>query len=335
MEVTYQRDVSHCEVSPYIKMVTIKRITDAINSDSLDSVQFIELGWNAVTQRGQCKPGDKVMFIPAESVLPFELSEELNITKYLSNGRLRSIKLRGNRSEGLIVLKEKVEKYLPYIMKWEDKPTVHMQGDALAARGISPHFIKFYKMPNILNEPDIFNVGEKVIYSEKIHGTNTRFGLLRHPHTDEYCDYVGSHNMTLKESDANIYWQIYKQIFQNNMPKDMVFFAEIFGPGIQQLHYNRKEIDVKVFAATVKGEYINPTEVRVVCDEYGLPCVKFNETVFSGNIEQFRDLADEPSVLTEDYIREGVVIVSKDQPEKMAKCVGFRYTTSKKRTERH
>jgi len=65
-----------------------------------------------VYQKGVYKPGDRVMFIPAESVLPFELSEKLGVTKYLSSGRLKVARLRGNRSEGII---EKPDTIHPYI----------------------------------------------------------------------------------------------------------------------------------------------------------------------------------------------------------------------------
>ena len=49
------------------------------------------------------------MFIPPDSVLPFELTELLGITKYTNKGRIRVTKLRGNRSEGVIVDKDVVE----------------------------------------------------------------------------------------------------------------------------------------------------------------------------------------------------------------------------------
>lgn len=166
----YLRDVDHCEVSPYIKMVTIKRIVPALNSDNLDHISFEEIGWETISQKGLHYVGEKVLFIPAESVLPFELSEKIEVTKYLSSGRVKVARFRDNRSEGIIVDPETVEPYLNYIMKWEDKPTACMNGESIKAYRINPYFHKFHNMPNILNEPYTFRPGEKIYYSEKIHG---------------------------------------------------------------------------------------------------------------------------------------------------------------------
>jgi hypothetical protein len=170
MKVTYEREVGHCQKSPYVKQVTIKSVEPAQNSDNLDTIQFEELGWQAISQKGLRQVGQKVWFIPAETVMPFELSEELDVTKYLSKGRVKSVRLRGNRSEGLIVEPEKVEPYLDHLLKWEDLPSETMGGDAIKAGDIPLWFHEFYKMPNILNEPNSFQLGELVWYSEKIHG---------------------------------------------------------------------------------------------------------------------------------------------------------------------
>lgn len=336
MNVTYERDIDHCSPTPYVKIVTIKEISPAENSDFLDKVTFEEMGWNCVTLRGLYRAGNKVMFIPPESVLPFELGELLKITKYLSKGRVRVAKFRGNRSEGLIVDYGKVEPYLPYIMKWEDLPSIRMTGDMLSPAEVSIDFIKFYQMPNILNEPDTFAIGENMVHSEKIHGTNLRCGKLKHPVSEEYQLYVGSHNIVLKESEENLYWQVVKDKLAKRLPEGIVFFGEIYGRGIQHLHYDCKQPSIRLFAAIDRGEYLSVRHFLEVCVEYGLPHVVMHPIVFE-SIEQIRYLADSPSELTKSHMREGVVLVSLEHPERMAKCVGFNYLTGKKgkRTERH
>lgn len=330
----YQRDIDHCDISPYIKLVTIKSISPAINSDRLECVTFEEIGWQTVSQIGLHKVGDKVLFIPAESVIPFELGEKLEITNYLSHGRVKVTKLRNNRSEGVIVDLEIVEPYIPYILKWEDKPTPHMNGDALSKSNIHPWFHKFYHMPNILNEPYIFYPGEKIYYSEKVHGSNGRYGRFKDPESEEYIDYVGSHHMVLKESDTNIYWRIYKEKLSNKIPTDIEFFGEIFGPGIQDLDYGLKDVDVRIFAATRKGYYMNPSVLMMLCNQYKLPVVDFKLTTFK-SIEQLRKFANEPSEYTGKHMREGIVIVSAEYPEKMAKFKSDAYEERRNRKERH
>lgn len=334
MEITFEREVAHCEVSPYVKEVTIDECCPAVNSDFLDRITFKEMGWNAIAQRGLHEPGKRVFFIPADSVLPKELSDLLDVTKYLSKGRVRVTRFRGNRSEGLIVDREKAEPYLPYILKWEDPPTTAMRGDAAPSKDVPIDFSKFYKMPNLLNEPNIFSVGENIYFSEKIHGTNTRCGLLKHPETGEYTLYVGSHNIVLKEGD-NVYWRLVRTI-ADFLPQDYVFYGEIYGLGIQHLAYDLKTQAIIFFAASLNGEYLSPREFMRLCDASHLPRVKMHSTVYAG-VEKTRMLADLESEYSISHHREGVVLTSAEKPGRMAKVIGFEYLTSKKgkRTERH
>jgi len=339
---TYEREINHCQPSPYVKKVTIKEVTNAENSDNLSLVSFEEIGWYCIDRKDAHKPGDSVLIIPPDSVLPFELSEKLEVTKYLSKGRVRITRFRGNRSEGLII-PDGYEEWVPYIYKWEDLPTLSMRGEAMPGREIPIEFCKFYQMPNILNEPHIFRVGERILYSEKIHGTNLRTGNLQNPETQEYQTYVGSHEVVLKESDENLYWQTVKKFLEHKMPKDIIFYAEVFGPGIQHLHYGRKDPDVMIFAAAGRTkdrplDYLLHEQVVKICIENDLPHVNFHEAVFE-SLEQIRQLADGDSEYTDQHYREGVVIVSKEHPDRMAKCIGFEYLQNKgkkkKRTERH
>lgn len=337
---TYERDINHCQPSPYVKKVTIKEIVNAENSDMLELLSFEEMGWFCVDRKGNHKVGDQVFLIPPDSVLPFELSEKLDVTKYLSKGRVRVAKFRGNRSEGLI-LDDIYQEFIPYIMKWEDLPSIHMQGEQLSSKEVPFIFEKFYHMPNILNEPHIFKIGDPILVSEKIHGTNCRAAKLLHPITNEYQTYVGSHEVVLKESDINLYWKTVKEKVEQKLPKDIIFYAEIFGPGIQHLHYERKGPDLIVFAAASKTEkspfcYLPHLEVAKICEEHNIPHIHFHEHVFE-SLEQLRQLADKDSEYSTIHHREGIVIVSKEFPERMAKCIGFKYLTekNKKRTERH
>lgn len=329
----YQRDVDHCDVSPYIKLVTIKEVVPAVNSDRLECIIFEEIGWQAVSQKGLHEVGKKVLFIPAESVIPFELGERLEITNYLAHGRVKVAKLRGNRSEGVIVDPEIVEPYIPHILKWEDKPTPHMNGESLDSN-IHPWFHKFYHMPNILNDPYIFHPGEKIYYSEKVHGSQIRVGKFKSPDADDYIDYVGSHNIILKESDTNIYWKIYREKLSDKIPTDIEFFGEIYGYGIQDLDYGLKNVDVRIFAATRKGYYMNPSVLKTLCIQYNLPIVDFKLTSFK-SVEQLRRLANEPSEYTGKHMREGIVIVSAEYSERMAKCKSDAYEERRNRKERH
>ena len=339
----YEREVDHCKPSPYVREVTIYTVKHAQNSDNLDAVTFEEFGWNAITGRGTYKPGDKVTFIPPESVLPVELAEEFGITKFLSKGRVRILRLRNNRSEGVVLKAGILAGREHLILKWEDLPSRAMNAEfTLPSQEISPRFERFYSIPQLFNEPYTFQPGEAVAYSEKIHGVNFRFGVCAHPETNKRTFYVGSHYIVMdhvKCGDKNLFSRIANEIFDSGkayfMGTDTVFYAEIYGRGVQHLHYGLKNQTFRVYAITLRGEYVSYDEVLRICEDTGLPVVQFHETTFE-NIEQFRTLADESSEYA-DQIREGIVIVSRNRPRIMAKVIGFNYLTkkSKSRTERH
>jgi RNA ligase (TIGR02306 family) len=333
MNITYQRDVSHCEVTTYVQEVTISDILPANNSDNLELLRFKEIAWDVVVRKDMYKVGDTAMFIPPDSVIPFELSELANVTTYLSKGRVRVAVLRGNRSCGLLLQKNIVESFLPYIMKWEDPPTVAMQGDALARSEINPMFNKFYEMPNILNKPYTFRVGERIVIKEKIHGTNQRFAILEHPVTGEMTSYVGSHNVVLKENKNNLYWKMFRGI-KDDIPSGYVFFGEVFGPGVQHLSYGRKKTEILLFASMKNGVYLGYDEFVKLCKDNKLPYIKGHVMKFE-SVEALKKLADSPSEYTNAHEREGIVIVSLKRPNVMAKCIGFEYLNRKNRKERH
>lgn len=334
MNVTYQREVSHCSKSNYVKQYTVKEVSSAYNSDSLDIVTFIETDYQTIIKRGSTSIGEQLFFIPPESILPVELSEELGITKYLSKGKVQITKLRGNRSEGLVVDIGKATPYLDHILQWEDIPSVHMMGNIVPKIETPIGFEKFYKMPNIRNEPNTFDIGENIAYSEKIHGTNCRFGIFKNPKTQDEQLYVGSHNIVLERNSNNIYWKIVDSLkIEDRLEPNVMFYGEIYGPGIQDITYGMKEPSIKIFAISINGMYFSSRFTHNVCKNLGLDCVEFTQTQFK-DVSSLKSLAEIPS---EYYngVREGIVVTSIEDPNKMAKVISESYLTRKNKLERH
>ena len=139
-------------------------------------------GRDPVTGKNEFEPGDAAIYIPPDCVLPVELSDRLNVTKYLSNGRVRVARLRSQPSYGFIspVPKDKdwpvgtnVAELLG-ITKWEP-PLECSDGDAERPH---PGFHKYTDIENYRNFPALLKDGEEVIFTEKIHGKNARVGLV-------------------------------------------------------------------------------------------------------------------------------------------------------------
>ena len=124
--------------------------------------------------------------------------------------------------------------------------------------------------------------------------------------------------------------------YKNIIPNDIIFYGEIFGWGIQHLHYDRKEPDILFFHSSTKGNYRPVGDLLLDCLEYhlALPCVNFHQIEFK-DIEQTRELSELPSEYTKSHHREGIVLISKDRPNVMAKVIGTTYLSGRKKTERH
>lgn len=65
-----------------------------------------------------------------------------------------------------------------------------------------------------------------------------------------------------------------------------------------------------------------------------LPLVNFTFTKFK-SIDELRNIADKPSEYTTNHMREGIVIVSAQDPHRMAKLINLQYLSRHKQKERH
>lgn len=195
-------------------------------------------GWNTCivhnpdTGESQFKAGDKCVYFPPDSVLPPELSDRLGVTKYLGalaknedgtrppGGRVMVTNLRGEKSYGLIMACENPEWEVGQdvagyygVTKWKP-PLKATNGDAESPH---PAFHRYFDMEHIRNFPDLFEDGEEVVVTEKIHGQNTRLGLIRD--TNERGEAVwkwmaGSHDIRRKR-----FWQkLHQERDENGQP---------------------------------------------------------------------------------------------------------------------
>ena len=149
------------------------------NADALELAQI--KGWQCVVPKGKYAGGAKVVYIPIDSLLPADLSDRLGITKYLSNGRVRCARLRGEPSFGVVMdledptwadgtdVRERygITKYVP--------PVRPSAGDAETSH---PLFESYTDVENLRNFPAAFVDGEEVVATEKVHGTNCRVGIV-------------------------------------------------------------------------------------------------------------------------------------------------------------
>lgn len=295
-----------------------------------DNIELVMVnGWMAITKKGEYKEGDLVVVATTDAVIPQELSDSMGVTGYLRKGqRVRTVKLRGVYSECLII----PTKYIPGygdqyyegmdmmerlgIFKYE--PPVKMVEMSVGGRKIkyhqNPNFHVYYKFPNQKNVPDMFNEEDEVVITRKLHGTNTRYAIVRKKKLSLWdrfrkffgnkwveFEYVyGSHNVE-KGSDSqgfystdvwdevakkyNIRSKLWNHVKDTYNPEDLeqgfIIYGEIYGAGIQKNYdYGLTDIKFAGFDVEVDGEYEPYVREKTHFEVMDLPQV---DVLYNGN----------------------------------------------------
>lgn len=288
----------------------IKAIKPHSNADKLELA--IVKGWQCVVGKDTYKVGDKIVYIPIDSILPEKLSDIIGVTNYLSKGRVRTVKLRGEYSQGLIastdILTDKVSYELSLgcdvkdilgITKYDPPIPIHMAG---ICREAHPSFYKYTDIENIKNFPDVLIEGEEVVITEKIHGTNFRAANI------DGELHVGSHGMNLIKDEKNLYWRAAILAgLEDKLEPGQQIFGEIFGKSVQKLHYGQQSIAVRFFDLMVDNRYIDYENFIEFCGQCSLFAVP---GLYMGKWKnELLHLAEGKSIMSGTaHIKEGIVI---------------------------
>jgi RNA ligase (TIGR02306 family) len=283
----------------------ITEVKEILNSDNIE--QVVVGGWNCIVQKGEYKVGDKVVIATTDAIIPIELSELMGVTNYLRKGqRVRTVKLRGVYSECLLIpfkfllpktLIDNVNEgddmmNILGIFKYE--PPVK-QIPLSSGRKIkyhqNPNFHIYYKFPNIKNVPDMFNEEDEVVITRKIHGTNSRYGIVKKKKLsifdrikkffgNEWVEYeyvFGSHNVEKGSESQGFYdtdvwktigekydiqnklWKHVKETFEvDEMGSGFIIYGEIYGSGIQKNYdYGLTDLKFSGFDVELDGKYVD------------------------------------------------------------------------------
>lgn len=285
----------------------INEIKEIPGADNIELV--IAGGWNCIAKKGYYTSNDLVIIATTDAVIPQEISDAMGVTNYLRKGRVKTVKLRGVYSECLIIPFEYAEKVTYPKAKWDEgadmmdvlkiykyeppATMVQLGGGRVKAYHQNPNFPIYYKFPNQKNVPNMFNEGDLVEITRKIHGTNARYGIVKkHKLTlwdrikilfgDKWREYefvIGSHNVE-KGSDSqgfydtnvwydiaekydieNKLWDVVKFYGTKYIRSGFVIYGEIYGPGIQKNYdYGLKGTIFKIFDIQVNGRYYSSQE---------------------------------------------------------------------------
>lgn len=284
------------------------------NADRLE-IAVIK-GWQVIVGKGTYQPGDSVVYVPPDAVVPVEWSDRWDVTKYLSKGRVRCAKLRGEPSFGFTVSTDHLPFPLPVgenvadffgITKYEPpfKPSTE---DAAPEH---PLFSKYTDIENLRHFPDVLQAGEEVVATEKIHGGNVRIGAI----DGEIM--AGSHRLRRKRPDdlaSSLYW------FPLTLPgveslltalgadhKQVILYGEVYGR-VQSLHYGIENgVAFRAFDLLVDGKYLDWDTLVALCGHHGVPTVP---VVYQGpfSLDQVKADSEGKTLVGGTHYREGVVV---------------------------
>lgn len=316
-----------------VQPVAIESIKPHPNADKLEIA--VVGGWEVVTGKDNYSVGDIVVHIQPDSMIPRSQAQAWGVEQYLSfkkdsdMGRVRAARLRSHTSFGFLAPNESgaeigtdlSEHY--GIVKYEPPaPPVGMSAGQM--RNEHPLFHRYTDIQNLRNYKDKLAYGEPLVITEKIHGTNSRIGWVRNQN-EEFELVVGTHRTQRDPEDCGVYslplklyGDILEKVFQwvqrvweedqEEPLNSVIVFGEIYGAGVQDLHYGAKEQkDYRIFDISVNGKYLPWYTLEFLLIEEELPLVP----VLARGMFNFEDLVQEAqgnTTLNDQHIREGIVV---------------------------
>ena len=262
------------------------RIEPHPNADRLELAAIG--GYRCVVGKDSYVDGDLAAYIPEGAVCPDWLIVELGLEGKLAGSkknRVKAVQLRGSLSQGLVypvrdgmIRGRQVGEgddvtELLELVKYEPPIPISMQGEVRAVHGAT---LK-YDIEDFKKYPEEFGEGEPVVMTEKLHGTWCCLG--RHA---EHGPIVTSKGMSDKGlalllDDANrnnLYvrtWGAHQEAFESARTRiaadgqSFYVLGEVYGRGVQDLHYGQPNPAFAVFDAYVgepgTGRYLNPDEL--------------------------------------------------------------------------
>ena len=307
----------------------IKEVKEHTNADSLELIKV--LGWQCVAKKGEFKEGDLCVYFEIDSLIPMKhewirFLQDKN--KPSSPARLKTLKLRGEKSQGLAIpldtileapnvipisLKEGEDlTELLEVKKYEPVVPACLDGEVIGAR--PPYTVKTDEDRVQICEEIIDEFQGKLVYiSQKIDGTSATYSYM------DGDFQVSGRNWSYVEDDKNTYWQMAKKLEIREKLKHVFDLSgnsyaiqgEIAGPKIQDNLLGLKDHELFVFNVMKlnTGEFLGFYEFKEFCDRLELttvPILQITEFKWQ-TTDELLELADSTSS-PNGHVNEGIVI---------------------------
>ena len=283
------------------KLATIRKI-DAIGPiEGADAIEVATVGgWKVVIKKGEFAVGDLAVYFEIDSWMPVELAPFLSKGKEprefegIKGERLRTVKLRGQISQGLLLpieptcanivseLFEGLDVSFPLnIVKWEKAIPAQLAG---LVKGNFPTQIPKTDQERVQNLTKEIEAAQGSVYevTEKLEGSSMTCYLI----DGEFG--VCSRNLDLKRDEKNAFWQaairedIESKMRDTGPDAQFAIQGELIGPGIQGNIYKLMFIEFRVFDVynILSGEYLTPVFRKALIERMGLKHVPVLESNF-------------------------------------------------------
>lgn len=341
------------------KLASIRVISNLSPIEGADKIETATIdGWKVVVAKDVGhKVGDKVIYCEIDSFLPIrDEFEFLRKSSYKKMGgeegfRLKTIKLRGQVSQGLIlplsVLKStdivkvttvKTEWGNQYELFAEDgEPMVEVGDDVTEVlgivkyeppipaelsgkvKGVFPSFLRKTdeeRVQNLTKEYENYKLlGRKFYVTEKLDGSSATF------YYKDGVFGVCSRNLELLETEGNTFWKVARELDLENKLRDfgvnISLQGELIGEGIQGNPYKIKGQTVKFFNLFDIDLHVYHSLAHLdrALGIMGLKMVPIVDEFFNlpDTIEELLKYTEDKSILNSNFDREGVVIRSNDR----------------------
>jgi RNA ligase (TIGR02306 family) len=301
-----------------VEVVQIDTVTPHPNADRLDLITIFGMGYEVITGRGNLEVGDLAFYFPIDSVIPDEWVNKFGISSYYST-RLRATKLRGIFSEGLLIpvktlkLNEFIyagKDFTEYFGVTKYEPPVKFGRCGGYIQGKNPNPIGEHRFPSpehLKKYKTIFQDGEEVVITEKIHGMN--FSI--HKDTDGNIK-IASHNVFWDDTPENETVPQIRLFHQSpeflELPNHVIVYGEVYGNKIQDLTYGLSDIDYALFAVSKEGTFLDYDDFVEFCNYYKL---KRSPELYRGvySYEVVQQFNNSSSVICRSQISEGVCVI--------------------------
>lgn len=319
------------------KLATVRVIDSIVPIEGADKIEkAIVGGWSVVVQKGDYSVNQKVVFFEIDSWIPTELAPFLSKGtpsefEGVSGERLRTVRLRGQLSQGLILPIEIVVEHFQEepgigtdvteilgINKWERPIPVNMAG---AIKGHFPWYIPKTdqeRVQNLAYEVGLHHSKDtRFEESEKLNGSSMTVFM------DKGEFGVCSRNLQLEieGNENNIFVRTALHLGLEDKMKEMdlgnfAIQGELVGEGIQGNPYgiSGQKFYIYNIYSIDEQTYFEPRFVKYLADEYDLdhvPVLKTGVVLFD-TIDEFLYIAEGKSSLNPDVEREGLVFKSED-----------------------